>query len=269
MSKEARKYTLPTIKKLYGLSSLICYNPDCNKKLMSSYDEDILIGKISHIEAASPKGPRYRVDMTDDERKHFKNLILLCDECHTVIDNKANEDKYPIELLREWKRNHESERLNQISKNTSLLGKVIKAIADADFDESGSGRKENLVSFGIDQKIKFNSLVENKYIIETYSGFTSKINAIYGELERDGSFRKENLLKIVNLYYLRVKGKYVKSPGDLQTNADKIFDGVEEMLLKIVEPEKNYSPEEMFYGVAIVMTDAFIRCKILEEPPVL
>jgi hypothetical protein len=269
MSKEARKYTLPTIKKLYGLSNLICYNPDCNKKLMSSFDEDILIGKISHIEAASPKGPRYRADMTDDERKHFINLILLCDECHTVIDNKANEGKYPVELLREWKRNHEADRLNQISKNTSLLGKVIKAIADADFDEADTGKKESLVSFGVDQKIKFNSLIENRYIIETYSGFTSKINAIYGELERDGSFRKENLLKIVNLFYLKVKGKYVKSPGDLQANADKIFEGVEEMLMKIVESERNNYQEEIFYGVAIVMTDAFIRCKILEEPPVL
>jgi hypothetical protein len=119
---------------------------------------------------------------------------------------------------------------------------VIKAIADADFDEADTGKKESLVSFGVDQKIKFNSLIENRYIIETYSGFTSKINAIYGELERDGSFRKENLLKIVNLFYLKVKGKYVKSPGDLQANADKIFEGVEEMLMKIVESERNNYP---------------------------
>jgi hypothetical protein len=269
MSDKARQYTDSTVKKLFGLSGNKCYNPECENNLISNRENNVIIGKIAHIEAASPEGPRYRAEMTDDDRRHFNNLILLCDECHIIIDSKENESKYPVERLREWKRGHESDRLMQISKNTSLLGKVIKAIADADFYEAATGKKESLVSFGVDQKIKFNSLVENRYIIETYSDFTSKINAIYGELERDGSFRKENLLKIVNLFYLKIKGKYVKSPGDLQANADKIFEGVEEMLMKIVESERNNYPEEIFYGVAIVMADAFIRCKILEEPPVL
>jgi len=60
----------------------------------------------------SKNGPRYNLQMDDDERRHFNNLILLCDEHHTIIDNKENEKKYPIELLKVWKRDHESKLLH-------------------------------------------------------------------------------------------------------------------------------------------------------------
>ena len=42
------------------------------------------------------------------------NLILLCSSCHTLID-KAEQD-FPIELLQEWKKEHE-EKIQSIFKN--------------------------------------------------------------------------------------------------------------------------------------------------------
>jgi len=273
MSEKARKYTLSTIKKLYGLSNLICYNPDCNKTLMSSYDEAILIGKISHIEAASPKGPRYRADMTDDERKHFNNLILLCDECHTVIDNKANEGKYSVELLQEWKKNHEAESMNKRVRNTSYLGMIIDAIADADIDSDEFKTDTSFNAYSVENKIKFNSLKRNRSTIEVYNGYSSKLSALYNELEEEGSFKKENLLRNIKNRYLKVKGKYVEDSDDpisvIQENADNIYEKVEEELLLIVEKEKDKIKEDVTFGTSLIMADAFIRCKILEEPPVL
>lgn len=41
--------------------------------------------------------------MTDRERNHFRNLLLLCKEHHNEVDRKANEGKYPVETLLAWK----------------------------------------------------------------------------------------------------------------------------------------------------------------------
>jgi len=61
----------------------------CFNKLIAR-DEQTIVSKICHIEAASQNGPRYNPNMSDEERRHFDNLILLCDECHSIIDNKDN-----------------------------------------------------------------------------------------------------------------------------------------------------------------------------------
>ena len=44
--------------------------------------------------------------MTDDERRAFANLILLCKPCHTLVD-KARPADYSVERLEAWKRQRE------------------------------------------------------------------------------------------------------------------------------------------------------------------
>lgn len=103
MSNQARNITLNTTKKLYALSGNRCANPDCHREL---FKNGVQLGEIAHIKAASPNGPRYDASMTDDERRDYANLILLCGDCNKIID--GNPQKYPVELLYDWKRNHES-----------------------------------------------------------------------------------------------------------------------------------------------------------------
>ena len=86
MGNKARPYTQSTIKRLFLLSCNQCAVPDCNNSL-EARDEKTIIAKKCHIEAASPYGSRYNSNMTDDERRASDNLILLCDECHSIIDN--------------------------------------------------------------------------------------------------------------------------------------------------------------------------------------
>ena len=109
MTIKARDYKRTTIRRLDTLSNNECASPYCLNKLIAK-DCQTIISKICHIEAASSKGPRYNANMTNDERRHFDNLILLCDECHSVIDNPENEVKYSVETLKEWKRNHEGKK---------------------------------------------------------------------------------------------------------------------------------------------------------------
>ena len=70
MGNNARKYTLPTIKKLYGLSGNQCAAPDC-KKVLIARDGISITSKICHMEAASSDGPRYNPSMSDKDRAHY------------------------------------------------------------------------------------------------------------------------------------------------------------------------------------------------------
>lgn len=269
MTDKARQYTPSTKARLYLLSGNECYAPDCTKLLVAK-DQKSIIAKICHIEAASQNGPRYRVDMTDDERRHFDNLILLCDECHIIIDNKENEDKYPVVLLNEWKKNHESKKMEVLTKNTSLLSTAINAIANIDPDEF-----EQTIAvpsgFDIEEKIKFNQIKRNKSWISSYSVYYTKINSLYDELEKAGSFKKEKLLRIINLVYLKVTGNYVGDSSEplrvIQENADSIIEDIEDELLeKIGKNNKENLNEDLVFGISVIMVDAFMRCKILEKP---
>ncbi|MCE7886085.1 MAG: hypothetical protein DYH13_01080 [Alphaproteobacteria bacterium PRO2] len=66
-----------------------------------------MVGKIAHICAASRGGARYDNNMTDEQRRNIKNLFLVCGICHDIIDDKDNEDEYPADLLRGYKKTHE------------------------------------------------------------------------------------------------------------------------------------------------------------------
>lgn len=84
---------------------LRCSNPHC-RKLTSGPQTDsskaLNIGVAAHITAASLDGPRYDPNLSSEERKAPDNGIWLCQSCAKLVDN--DEQKYTVNLLREWKR---------------------------------------------------------------------------------------------------------------------------------------------------------------------
>ncbi|MDI1298386.1 ABC-three component system protein [Methylotenera sp.] len=265
---KARNYSEPTKKKLFALSGNQCAAPTCDNPLISK-DHTTVTTEICHIEAASPNGPRYNSLMTDDERRHFNNLLLLCGVCHPIVDNKENEHQYPVELLKEWKKNHESTKTYQLSNNTSLLIKAINVIATSDFEEVDE--KGDTEAFDIRHKIEHNQVKRMRPMLEEYKVYFRKINPLYAELELQGSFTKEKLLRNIKQIYLREKGKYLSGYDDEMTavriHADDIFEGVEVQLHELAEKHGRSISEDLSFGISVIMTDAFMKCKILEEPP--
>lgn len=61
---------------------------------------------IAHISGALPGAPRYDESMTDDERRGYANLILLCVPHHKTVD-RLHPEKYSVDELGRWKREHE------------------------------------------------------------------------------------------------------------------------------------------------------------------
>lgn len=46
----------------------------------------IIIGQICHIEGEKEMSSRFNSNMTEEQRRSFDNLILLCPTHHTIID---------------------------------------------------------------------------------------------------------------------------------------------------------------------------------------
>lgn len=265
MVEKARQYKPSTIRRLDILSGNQCYNPNCTKQLIA-HDGATIISKICHIEAAKSNGPRFNPQMNDDERRSFDNLLLLCDECHTVIDNMSNLEKYHVNLLKVWKKTHESKQIYEHLKNPSLLKLAVNAISKITFvDETNNN--QDLKAFKIQDKITYNSIKRNKSLIEEYKVYYSKINALYTVLEKQGSFKKENLLRNINTIYLKVKGRYVlDNENEIETirqNSDNIIEDVEEEIFSLIDTSKS---NNFSFEISVIIVDAFMRCKILEEP---
>lgn len=90
-----------------------CQNPACAQQLFveTAKGEPIHFAEMAHILAASDAGPRSSADLTEAERGSYDNLILLCANCHTIID-KAPDD-YPDAMIKLWKRDR-AERLAEL-----------------------------------------------------------------------------------------------------------------------------------------------------------
>jgi hypothetical protein len=101
--------SLPTIKQLFAHSGNRCAFPQCTEALLRG---STVVGKICHIKAAKPKGPRYDPQQSATERHSYDNLILLCGTHHTVIDD--DEKTYPAARIIKMKADHEA-RATRIS----------------------------------------------------------------------------------------------------------------------------------------------------------
>lgn len=103
------------------LSSGRCSNPSCRISLLVDFK---LIGRFCHIEGEKEKAARYNPKQSDTERNSPKNGILLCSNCHTLID--SDPIKYTTEILHKWKEtDHNSPKTQDwLDKGIPLLSIV-------------------------------------------------------------------------------------------------------------------------------------------------
>jgi hypothetical protein len=98
--------TPSTLKKLFAYSGNRCAMPDCKETIVHS--SGTMLGKVAHICAAERGAARYDKKMSDEDRRSFENLFIVCGKHHDLIDDLANVAKYPAELLRKHKEAREA-----------------------------------------------------------------------------------------------------------------------------------------------------------------
>ena len=125
---------------------------------------NIFVGEICHIEASSPKGPRYNKSQTNEERHSCENLIPLCHTHHRIIDTQI--EKFSVKKLQEIKQNHESNfKENKILVNDEIVNQALKesfkywAKIEGICEEDDTG-----VLLGADSNASFESLIENSKV---------------------------------------------------------------------------------------------------------
>jgi len=102
---------------LYARSGNLCEFPGCTHSLFENDDtETTNIGEICHIEGLNPNSARYNPKSSDRERNSIKNLILLCANHHSIVDQ--DETLYTVEKLKQMKAEHES-HVEQMLKNSN------------------------------------------------------------------------------------------------------------------------------------------------------
>ncbi|RYX80134.1 HNH endonuclease [bacterium] len=111
-----------TIRALFARSGNRCAFPGCTAQLVNERNK--FIGQVCHIKAAEQGGERFNEEQSDEERRSYSNLLLLCYP-HHIETNEVS--LYSPESLQLMKGEHEKLFGKKIFKiDESLLYQVAQ-----------------------------------------------------------------------------------------------------------------------------------------------
>ena len=140
----------------------------------------------------------------------------------------------------------------------SDLVRVITMLANVDASEFDGFRLEN--EFEVEDKIDFNSLVGAADVIREYNVWQMAVRRVYAAFDAEGTNKSFFVLQKIRSFYIAHKQKM---------SADELFDAVRgEVKNEIMgnASSKDLSVEAIDVCADILVVDAFIRCKIFENP---
>jgi len=80
--------TSDVVREIYLRSGNECAFPGCMQRIINS--EGTLIGELCHIEGALPGSPRFDPGQSNEQRRAYENLVLMCRVHHKETDNEEN-----------------------------------------------------------------------------------------------------------------------------------------------------------------------------------
>ncbi len=252
-------------KRLYAYSGCECAFYECNTSLFVEESENASpnIGEICHIEGLNKGSARHNPSNKDPNT--YENLILLCANHHKEIDDLNN--SFTVDSLKEMKKKHE-DTIRERSKQhvQSELSKVINWINKIDIEKI---EEAEVRAFGIESKINYNNVVEFRSTLDECKIYQGKLNAIYNELQYIGHIaRVTSFLDNIRAVYRQVRRETLKGQEDIENiriNADNLIQNVIDYFVASLQKEK-YNHFDFIFALEIIIVDAFMRCKILEEP---
>lgn len=118
-------FRIDVLRALFARSGNRCAFPGCPASLVN--EKNLFVAQVCHIEAAEVGGERFNLKQSDEQRRSYDNLILLCYPHHVETNDVR---QYSVERLRSMKAEHErgfGQKLYQIDE--SVLHKVSYEMA--------------------------------------------------------------------------------------------------------------------------------------------
>lgn len=144
-----------------------------------------------------------------------------------------------------------------VEKLYSNLTVIVNILARENLNQNSN---LNIKSFGIDRKITHNSLKASKITIEDYKIHHNRLNKIYREFDEQGANKSLSVLQ-------NVRQEYVQLSSDF--SGDELFFKIKDNVIEKIRQSANFLKmpvDELELCVNILLVDAFIRCKIFENP---
>jgi len=112
MAKEVTRYVKKEVEReLWARAAGRCQFDGCNRLLYKSpvTQENVNISEKAHIYSFSEDGPRGWGPFikTPQNLNNIENLMLMCHDCHKLIDQDKAGIMYSAWLLQQWKNEHE------------------------------------------------------------------------------------------------------------------------------------------------------------------
>jgi len=103
-----------------------CEYRGCNEPLWKDQLTLVAMNRayLAHIIADSPHGPRGHPVLSNQLKDDPSNIMLLCDTHHRLVDREQI-DQHPIDLLRQYKQEHEERVERQTGIQTNLRTHIL------------------------------------------------------------------------------------------------------------------------------------------------
>jgi hypothetical protein len=146
-----------------------------------------------------------------------------------------------------------------ILKVDTNLAVIIGILASENLGDCNESPEINM--FQIERKIEFNELSDVRDTIDDFKIYYHKLDEKYSEFNKEGTNKSLSVLNLIKSQYRKI----------VMENDDKsiVFYKIIDKIIEIISKSKNYIEipyEELELCVYIIVVDAFIRCKIFENP---
>jgi hypothetical protein len=86
----------------------------------------VLVGQIAHIEGALPDSARFNKKMSNEQRRGYDNLLLLCGTHHITIDRDV--ETWTVATLKDLKRKHEAIYTAAVDQLRRQVGDITEGV---------------------------------------------------------------------------------------------------------------------------------------------
>lgn len=229
------------------------------KKIEGTLSKDIL----QNYQDYSFKFISISKDASDRRKETFKNPYnVTFDPKKDIYDVKSILDIiFPLDIdkqreIQEFIKKELGQETD-IEKLDSNLTTIVNILAKENLNENAD---LNVKSFEIDRKITYNHLQKTKYVIEDYKIHHSRLERIYSEFDEQGANKSFSVLQ-------NIRQEYINLLNDFSNDA--LFLKIKDNIIDKIRQSANFVKmpiDELELSVNILLVDAFIRCKIFENP---